>query len=231
MSDLEHTPSSGAAGLPSQEFPGGGDQASIDARAVAAALKEDPEFANLLKNLAGAGAQSAKDKRMDRIENKQVVFEERLARYEEYIEQGMTPAQAKRQMKVDDALEYVETMSTSAPIAPQPAKVGSQGSGAEADAQELLTQAGISKDDPEFLELMRSTPPTKLLKETTSLIVRRVIRKPMPTGATAITPSGGTGGSPDLMAQYKAALGRIPEGNKEAVLRLRMEYRKKGLSI
>lgn len=232
MSDQEYTRTPGASGQPSQELPGSDDQTSITAQAVAAALKGDPEFANLLKNLSGAGAQSAKDKRMDKIENKQAIFEERLTRYEEYIQQGMTPAQAKRQMKVDDAVDAVERMGTSSTEVPHKPPVGNQaGDGAETEAQELLKEAGIAVDDPEYLELLRTTPANKLTGETATLIVRRVLRKPNPTGAVAITPSGGTGGSPDLMAQYKAALANIPEGNKEAVLRLRMEYRKKGLPI
>ena len=200
---------------------------SFDAEAFAEALKTNSALRSAFDEAVARRLQSEKDRRINQVERRQDEFDERLAAYEKYRAEGMSPEKAKQAIEMDDALEYYRQQRKSQAV-PQPEQAGNQEVVASGEAMEFLKQAGISEDDPEVMQVLRNTPAAKVTGEIAKLVVRRVTNTPKP--GQVIQPSGGSVPAADMMSEYQAKASKLQPGS-QAMLQLRAEYRKKGLAI
>jgi len=229
MDKLESGTTQGAT-TASGNLQGQGDQqTSFDAKAFTDALKTNADLQAAFDEAVARKLQGEKDRRINKTERKLAEIDERLAVYERYRAEGMTPEKARQAMEMDEALEFYRQQKETGMQTPTQGAAGNRGTGeVNALAMEFLKNAGIGEDDPDVVQLLRNTPDNMLAAEAAKLVVRRVSNAPRP--GQVIQPSGGNVPAADMMAEYKAKAKQLQPGS-HSMLMLRNEYRKRGLNI
>lgn len=173
--------------------------------------------------------QSQKDKRIADLEKGQKANEDRLDRYSAYLEQGLSPQQAKREIAIDDAL----LRQSEQPTSPQVNSSVLTGSDAKKAASSLLDGVDEATRN-QVLEAIANrayTSADNVAKDVVSTL--NLIRsKPVPTEASMPGMGGGaaTSGDDALKAEYQRDMNDAL-GNPAEVRKVRARYRKKGLAV
>jgi len=199
----------GAVGTPSQPPSGtpGTSPSSVDLKALAEALR--PVFAEEVKR----STQSVKDKRIAKLQAQQ---EELLAKYDDLLKEGLTPAKARRELMIDQLLEG--QLGQAETIVP-PEKGGTQTQAAgDTFMAGFLKLAGLDANSAEVTSVFRDTPnPMEQIARLTALAQERQ-KQAQPTSSNPAQVLGGSGGvsvgvtSESLMAEYRNLTKNAPAG-------------------
>ena len=171
---------------------------------------------------------SLKDKRFAKLESAQEETSGRLDQYEQYRESGLSPAQAKRELAVDELLANQNAQPVQTEV-----NSGLTPSEAQSLANSLI--GGLSQDEQQAIMAQVNT---KVFKDQSSLnqfVVSQVAAvKPVPSPATATTPAAGEAkGEPSgdaLLSEYTSKV-IAARGNPEEIRALNAEYTEQGLDV
>jgi hypothetical protein len=168
--------------------------------------------------------QSFTDRRFSKTDKKVSSFAEKLAELEELVEGGLSK---------NVAIKLLETLDK----APQPVSSPEPQRGSGDDwtkaQDDILSEAGLSRSDPDVLKLAASkewASPAEYLAELSKLAIKKAA-KPTPSPGSVVPPSGTAPPKEDLRAQYEAELKNIRRGDVMAAVKLRHKYQKLGLDI
>ena len=177
--------------------------------------------------------QSAKDKRLATLDKLGGVDD--LLALKDYIKaKNGNVDEAVREYQID---QMIAQQSTSAPEAGRPAPVENPNAGLKEWTADILTEAGISFDDPEYQNLSQTrVPDRRAWEQTVTKFVARRAKQVVSPGAATVIPDNSANAIPAnsptqaLQREYdkrKAAAA----GNVAAITDLQWEFRKKGLKI
>jgi len=181
----------------------------------------------ILEQLVERKVQSTKDKRLSKIEK---VLGGRLDLLAELEEAGVEiPKETRTEMRLRE-LEEQRTQSSTQP-APVRVDGSTQQKAAVTEAIAELNKYGLSSDDADFLNLLRGQYSNRAAFDLE--VQRHIVKKiapPKPANPADVVQSPATGkaDSGDLMVEYQNRAQKV-RGN--ALIELKMEYRKKGLDI
>jgi hypothetical protein len=239
MDDEDRTLESGqdeqSTEMPSPRFASGGDERpSTDVDAIAAALQV--KLGTWLDGELDKRLQSQKDRRFSKLEKQFDDVDARLTRFAELVQGGMKPDQARQQLDVEDAVDYVRQLRqgkrAGAPV-DQPALGSAEQEQAMTEANEILKEAGLDSD-PAWVETLRKTTfkdGAHLLKTAATFVIKRTTAKPPENPATTISPGGGTLPRPDLEAAYQKEINAARGKGAAAGRVIREKYRALGLNV
>jgi hypothetical protein len=223
--NTENDPAGGAQGTPTPETSPQGAPTSVDVNSFVAALKGNPEFASLVKELALPVAQSTKDRRFDKLEKRQDSFAEQLARFQELKGEGFSDKAALRLMQLE---VEPDAGQPSPDRAAQAAPRGSEQQPAPKLNTDLLEVLGLPINDPDVVELIRAGKTgddnfIKLAKERKARTVQ-----PNPSAVTPVSQGVGSSGKDELSevtAELTEAL-KNPLANMERIRELQARQAK-----
>ena len=181
----------------------------------------------ILEQLVERKVQSTKDKRLSKIEK---ALGGRLDLLAELEEAGVEiPKETRTEMRLRE-LEEQRTQSSTQP-APVRVDGSTQQKAAVTEAIAELNKYGLSSDDADFLNLLRGQYSNRAAFDLE--VQRHIVKKiapPKPANPADVVQSPATGkaDSGDLMVEYQNRAQKV-RGN--ALIELKMEYRKKGLDI
>jgi hypothetical protein len=195
-----------------QELSGGSAKPnSIDTAKIAAEVVAilRPELDEIKK-----ASQSTKDKRIAEIQRTQEQVSKIL---------GITPENAKEiglfnQVKVEPE--------------PVPTTPSGKEDAVGATVESLLSNAGIKDDDPDKIAFGQKTfaNENEKLVEAANILARR-LNPTVVTPAAVASPRGASIPPADLREEYQKELKAIPRGQRDAVFKLQLKYREKGLNV
>jgi hypothetical protein len=167
--------------------------------------------------------QSFKDKRMGALEKQVNVISERLAK--DLEKEGFDPDEVKQ---VTDRLRKPPEQKSDVTPTPTPGT----GEAEMPDMDKILSDAGIKDDDPDVIAFGQKSfaNEEEKMKEALNLFARR-LNPTVVTPAAVASPKGASIPLPDLREEYEKELGKIPRGQRDAVFKLRLKYRAKGLDV
>jgi len=176
-------------------------------KALAEALR--PVVADEVKR----SSQSVKDKRIAKLQAQQ---EELLAKYDDLLKEGLTPAKARRELMIDQLLEG--QLGQAETVVP-PEKGGTQTQAAgDTFMAGFLKLAGLDANSAEVTSVFRDTPnPMEQIARLTALAQERQ-KQAQPASSNPAQVLGGSGGvsvgvtSESLMAEYRNLTKNAPEG-------------------
>lgn len=200
----------GAVGTPSQPPSGtpGTSPSSVDLKALAEALR--PVVADEVKR----SSQSVKDKRIAKLQAQQ---EELLAKYDDLLKEGLTPAKARRELMIDQLLEG--QLGQAETVVPPTGGGGTPPQAAgDTFMAGFLKLAGLDANSAEVTSVFRDTPnPMEQIARLTALAQERQ-KQAQPASSNPAQVLGGSGGvsvgvtSESLMAEYRNLTKNAPEG-------------------
>jgi hypothetical protein len=196
------------------------------------------EYAEYVKSLVHTEVdrafQTQKDRRIPKLEQKQADLDTRLAAYERYRSQGLEPAQAARELKLDEFIASQEQVEVPEVGGVRQERAGTpQMSEASKVVLGVLQQAGIPANDPGVAAVLRSGSLEQMTKASAQLIIERATT-PAPTPGARAAPSGGETPKTetsvdDLQKQYEARKAELRPGDVDGLVGLKSEFKKKGL--
>lgn len=204
--------------------PGTGTPTSVDVEALAKALGPT------LEALVDRRFQSGKDKRIAKLEGKQVDFESQLARLEELQGEGFTKKAAIRMMKMEQSQPDEPPEQFDGTATPQ-GKAGSQPQASSANyADSLIAALGLPTNDAEVLRARDAGDPYTVVAQLTDLANKRRQSPPVAPNPASVMPS--TGGSsvpaPDDLNSITARLSELsrnPTKNIDEIRKLSAKQR------
>jgi hypothetical protein len=212
--------SGGTGGTPTQSNSPAGTPTSFDVDALVGAFKANPAFASLVKDLALPVAQSTKDRRIAKQEQRLDDFEQQLARFNELKAEGWNDAQAQRLMKLEASEPQPEGQNQAAPAS-------SPGSGQQAPGvnTDLLSVLGLQINDPDVVETIRQGKLSD--SDFISLAIGRKSRQVQPNPALVVPTGTGLQASGQdeletITAQLAEAM-RNPTANFARIQELRQK--------
>jgi len=169
---------------------------SFDVNAIAEALIKHPK---VLEEF-GKIAQSTKDKRFSKLENKVGSFEEQLAQYQTWRGQGKSDEEAKLLMKMQDLLQDKQAEPSDAKI-PEKREVGSQPEPAISDlTHSVLKQFGLNPNEPDVLKVLKEQQDfTGQMAAFSALADKRKEQQKVVGKPSGIAPVNTTGVSPESL--------------------------------
>jgi hypothetical protein len=226
MSDMESDLTQGGPQEPTEEPSGGSDDersSSIDVSTFEAALQRIESLESQL-----SGVQSKKDRAVAKTNKRLDHFSERLDSYQRYIEEGLTPAQARRELQIDELLQGTAGDDTR-PEEP----AGSRGKDADVDAETLET-LGLGANDPNVIKMLRDgNTVTDFIRYAGQQRQKQQNRKPQPS-TVATTGEGKVTTSQEelrvLKSQYDAEI-QDAVGFPRKIFKIKKAYREKGLNV
>lgn len=181
-----------------------------------------------VREIVRSESQSVKDKRIAKLESAQEETSSRLDQYEQYRESGLSPAQAKKEIAVDEIIAERNA---------QPAQTEVSSGLTQSEAQSLAGSliSGLSADEQQTIMAQVNT---KAFIDTSSLnqfVVSQVAAvKPVSSSATVSTPSAGEAkGQPSegaLLTEYTEKV-IAARGKPDEIRALNAEYAELGLDI
>jgi len=167
--------------------------------------------------------QSFKDKRMGALEKQVNVISERLAK--DLEKEGYDPDEVKQ---VTDRLRKSSEQKSE----PTPTPTPGTGDAEMPDLDKILAESGIQDDDPDIIALSQKTyqNDTEKLRDMASFFARR-LNPVAVTPAAVASPKGASIPPADLREEYNKELKEIPRGQRDAVFKLQLKYRAKGLNV
>jgi hypothetical protein len=172
---------------------------------------------------------SLKDKRFAKLETAQEETSSRLDQYEQYRESGLTPAQAKRELAVDELLANRDA---------QPVQMEVNSGLTPSEAQSLASSltGGLPQ---EAQQKILAEVDAKAFTDTSSLsqfVVRQAAAaKPAGSQATMATPSAGEAGdgqlSPGALLNEYTSKVIAARGNRSEIRALNADYKEQGLDV
>lgn len=170
---------------------------------------------------------SLKDKRFAKLETAQEETSSRLDQYEQYRESGLTPAQAKRELAVDELLQNAQ---------PVQMEVNSGLTPSEAQSLASSLMGGLSQ---EAQQVILAEVGSKAFTDANSLsqfVVRQAAAaKPAGSQATMVTPSSGESGdgqlSPEALLNEYTSKVVAARGNPDAIRAINADYKEQGLDV
>lgn len=198
--NMESVPTSGAQGVPTPDAsPAGGQPTSaIDVKAIAEALRP------IIQEEVARSGQSVKDKRIARLQDD---VDKALARYDELLREGLTPARAKRELALDQLLEG--RLDNSDGVAPTQQAVGSRPAQATPDHTALLSSLGLDPNSPEVLAVAREGGDYASQVGRFAALAAQRKAQPAPNPAQQVPVGGGTSVSDRTLEDVEADLVRI----------------------
>jgi len=224
-------------GLPTPKFSDqDGAQDSSKAEVDLDGLFKNPKFTDFLDQRL----QAVKDRRIGklqgeigRLNTRQDSFEATIAKYQGYIDSGLSKDQAIRELKLDALLEGQE--QNQGIQDGQPVPNGNQlGAGSDwaAVQKAMLNVAGMEENDPGFIRFVTDTKfanETDYLKKLGSYLTSRADNTP--SEGAIIQPSGGDSGQTKNQTDLEKItadldnLLRNPTANKKQIAALREQSR------
>ena len=132
------------------------------------------------------GLQSDKDRGVHKVSKQVDSLAEQIAKYEEYRKSGKEPADAWRNLQIDEML--AERNLTSQTEVPAQDAVGTASLPAGVDAQ-VLEGLGLEANAPEVVELLRRDG--AVLNDFLELAVQQRLKNQRPANPATITTTGG----------------------------------------
>jgi hypothetical protein len=152
--------------------------------------------------------QSGKDKGVDRIEKQVGELNAELDRFAELVEGGMKPADAKRQMAIDDMLADYRNR--------QRAEVGGGDTGGtgdhqpDLDEQAILSQLGLDPNDEDAVKILGETQDkTERIAKWAELAVQQKAQQARQPTKGQMMPVGGGQTPPDELSEQTEKLEAI----------------------
>lgn len=205
---------------------------SFDPATAFNSLRGLPEFEQYVQEVASRQAQSVKDRRIAKLETNQSAFAEQLAKFNKLKAGGLSE---------EVALEFMQLQSDRKPPevdepqfqqeAKPPAGVPAKAEGI--DYGQVLGAMGIAENDARVTEVLRQHPNDIAAQmQAFAGLVNRQTQQPAPNPAGVLpTFNARNVSQPDLQAQYQADVQKLPQGDINGLLNLKMQYRQKGLDI
>ena len=199
----------GARGTPGSDASqaAGTQPSAIDVKALAEALR--PIVAEEVERRG----QSVKDKRIAKI---QATQDELLARYDNLLKEGLSPARARRELLIDHVLEQ-QLGREDEPVSP--AKAGTHQQVASPDTTAWLKSVGLTDTDPDVVAAYRDhgDEPGQLAQQLLNITAKRQQVQQRPANPAQVLSGGGgvtvSGVSKQsLQAEYDALNKTIPRG-------------------
>lgn len=182
------------AGTASANLQGGGVQPpSVDAKAIARALRDDPEFAEFIKEQSAKGVQSDKDRRLNKMERKFGDVEEVVTAFQKFKASGLSDDEALWRMKVEAAISGQAQTQTSQAVPVVRTSGGTESqTPATVEALDLFREAGLESDPrtTQFLRDNANAPDLGVKARKFAFNVLRGMTEPNP--AAQMAQSGGT---------------------------------------
>jgi len=142
-------------GLPTPDLSGGdGAASSSNTEFDFEKLAKDPKFEQFIDGLVDKKVQSTKDRRIAKLENRVNDTEDQIAAYQKYIDAGQTPAEAKRNLQIDQLLQSQGTAPEQATQVPSNSGQGSSNNGWAAVQKHMLSIAGVDENDPGLISFI-----------------------------------------------------------------------------
>lgn len=213
---------------------GGQQTSTVNAEAIAKALQ--PLLEPWLKDQVTRTLQGEKDRRINKIERRLDTTEGALTRFAELVGGGMKIEQAQQQLKLESALEYIDSLRQQPEQGGGSDKASTQGSAgatqAVEEAAQLLKDAGLDSD-PEWVSMVGKGFPSshEAVKAAANLVIRRTVKGQKPNEAATIQPSGGALPKKDLDAEYRKELLAARGKGYDAGRAIRQKYRELGLDV
>ncbi len=207
---------------------------TVEAEAIAKAVQ--PLLQTWLDDQLTRKLQSEKDRRINQVERKLETMQGALGRFTELVKGGMSPDQAQQQLRVESAIEYVESLRQqtgegggSAQSFPPAAGKPEQ---AIDEAKGLLSEAGLDSD-PEWVQMVSKgfSDAHEAVKAAANLIIRRAIKGQKVNLAAAIQPGGGALPEENLEKAYQKEIAAARGQGATAGRTIREKYRALGLDV
>ena len=210
MADVkESEQEDGATEKPNQEAspPADSQTSPVDVKSLLDALKP------FIAEEVSKGAQSTKDKRIQKLTNQLGDFESMLAEFKEMTKNGLSENDAIWRMKVESQLKMIE--------APPDKQAGTQKPVASVETQAILKQLGLDENNPEVTKILREENDTA--SQLVSFIDLSATQKVTEPNPAAVQPSGGgktSYESVDAVVERLDVLFRHPSAHKEEIDKL-----------
>ena len=181
--------------------------------------------------------QSVKDVRFGKMETEVGDLRKAITKYDSLVKQGLSPDQAVAQMEGEDKLGKLETQVASLLGGNKPEASTGVGELDWAGKQaSILENAGIAKDDPRIVELLRTATSKQdfvvKLEEQTFAWKQADANKPVPGPGTVaqITPSVPTGDGKYTAEKYKENM-LAAQGKPSEIRQIKADARKDGVDV
>ena len=228
--NMENAPGGegGQAANPVTSTTGGQSPSAIDVKNIAEALRP------IIAEEVSRSTQSVKDKRIAKLQGD---VDKALARYDELLKEGLTPARARRELALDQLLEAQSSADGS--VVPASPVTGTHQTQAVFDHTALLATLGLDPNSPEVLGVVREggDAASQVLKYA-NLAASKVKTQTAPNPAQQVPIGGGSSASVTtdaLMKEYQELTKNIPVGQTgiqarfEAQLAIRKKAREAGV--
>lgn len=214
------------------------DQLPSDAKGAAGGQppSNNTEVPEHIRQYVERELQRQKDTRIHKIEKRQDAFEDRLTDYEEYRKSGMTPMQARKQMKIDALLEERENPQSSPQTFPARSDRVETVQPVELKPTKLFEVLGIDPNDNDALDIaIQNGGNATAMKAALVDYKLRGKFQAQPNAGAVVAPAGGaisTNEQAALRTAYEQEKSKIPRGGRapDHLIALKQKYRKLGLA-
>jgi hypothetical protein len=211
----------------------GGQQTSPsqDLDAIVKMLRENDDFVSWIDDRADRRAQSQKDRRISKMEQRQDNFDERLERYAQLRKEGHTPEQATEQLQYEDDRQWLRRQRTEAEArrSSSPQGQGSQ-EGLSESVKAVLSHLEIPTDNPEVVSALKGKKESDAIAAAFEIGDRLRESDGAVSASQIAAPTGAGRGPTSLDNEYVTKL-KAAQGRPREVRRLKEEYRKKGVNV